>query len=111
MKKIAIPVRDNKLSRHFKHCNRFYIYDAKDGNVVNETQLIPPPHEPDLLPKWLHRHLVTDVIVGGMGSRAIRHFNQQKINVFLGTLEKSPSELVESHLNGRIKLTGNYCDH
>ena len=111
MKKIAIPVMDDKLSRHFGHCETFYIYEIDNTKVVNEIQVIPPAHEPGLLPKWLHRHLVTDVIAGGMGSRAIRHFNQNKINVFVGAPEKSPSELVENHLNGSLKLTGNYCDH
>ena len=111
MKKIALPVKDNKLSRHFRHCEKFYIYDIENTKVVNEIQAIPPPDEPGLLPKWLHRHLITDFIAGGMGSRAIRHFNQRKINVFVGAPEKSPSELVKSHLNGSLKLIGNYCDH
>ena len=111
MKKIAIPVMDNKLSRHFGHCEKFYIHEIENTKVVNEIQAIPPPHEPGVMPKWLHRHLVTDVIARGMGSRAIRHFNQHKINVFVGAPEKSPSELVESHLNDSLKLTGNYCDH
>ncbi len=80
MKKIAIPVMNDKLSRHFGHCEKFYFYEIENTKVVNKIQ-------------------------------AIRHFNQHKINVFVGSPEKSPSELVESHLNGSLKLTGNYCDH
>lgn len=111
MKKIAIPVMDNKLSRHLGHCEKFYIYDIENTKVVNEIQAIPPPDEQGLLPKWLHRHLVTDVIAGGLGKRVIRHFNQHKINVFIGAPGKSPSELIDNHLNGNLKLTGNYCGH
>lgn len=111
MKKIAIPVMDNKLSRHFGHCDKFYIYDIENTKVIHENQAIPPSYEPGQLPKWLHRHLVTDVIAGSMGGRAVRHFNLHKINVFVGAPKKSPSEVVENYLNGSLKLTGNYCEH
>jgi predicted Fe-Mo cluster-binding NifX family protein len=111
MKKIAIPVTNNKLSTHFGHCEKFYFYEINDGEIIKETQLIPPPHEPGLLPKWLYRHLVTDVIAGGLGNRAINQFNHFGINVFVGAPVKHPAELVESHLNGNLKLSENYCGH
>ena len=38
--------------------------------------LVPPPHEPGVLPGWLH-HLGADVIIaGGMGQRAISLFGE-----------------------------------
>ena len=66
MKKIAIPVMDNKLSRHFGHCEKFYFYEIANAEVIKEIKKVPPPYEPGLLPKWLSRHLVTDVIAGGL---------------------------------------------
>jgi len=111
MKKIAVPVKGHILSSHFRRCDKFYLYDINDGKIVRETTLTPPPHEPGLLPKWLHRHLVTDILVGGSGRRAIHHFNHLGINVFAGAPKMPPEELVDSHLNGSLILSENYCDH
>ena len=111
MKRIAIPVSNNRLCAHFGHSERFYLYDIKDGIIVKETQLVPPPHEPGLLPKWLHRHLVTDVIAGGLGQRAISQLNLHKINVFVGAPLKPPAELIDDHMHGCLRLSENYCDH
>ncbi len=111
MKKIAIPITDNILSAHFGHCDKFYVYEIENEKIVKETIMTPPSHEPGLLPKWLGGQSVTDIIAGGIGQRAIDLFNQNNINVYVGAPQKAPVEIVESHLNGSITLSGNYCDH
>jgi len=111
MKKIAIPVTNDMLDPHFGHCSRFYIYEIDEGKIVNEEHLEPPMHEPGLLPKWLGKLEVTDIIAGGIGSRAINLFNQNRINVFAGAPKKPAGEIVKDFLEGSLELTGNYCDH
>jgi len=51
-----------------------------EGNEIKKKEtLVPPPHEPGVLPDWLH-HLGADVIIaGGMGQRAISLFGEKGI--------------------------------
>ena len=67
--KFAVPTNEGKLCQHFGHCEAFAVIDTdRNGNIVNETCITPPPHEPGLLPPWLSRQGVNCVIAGGMGS-------------------------------------------
>ncbi len=111
-KKIAIPV-DNKenLDGHFGHCKFFTIFSVKEDTIQKKEQIIPPPHEPGLLPKWLAEKGVTDVLAGGMGNRAIQIFNQNNVNVFVGAPKLNATELVNGFLNNSIEFNANRCDH
>jgi len=110
-KRIAIPLENGILCSHFGHCQQLAIIDTDNNNILGETLVTPPPHEPGLLPAWLAEKGVTDVIAGGMGQRAIDLFNQQKINVFVGAQLKSHKELVNDLLNDSLAAGANYCDH
>jgi predicted Fe-Mo cluster-binding NifX family protein len=110
-KRIAIPLENGILCSHFGHCQKFAIIDAENNSVTGEALVVPPPHEPGLLPGWLAEKGVTDVIAGGMGQRAISLFNQQNINVFVGAPVKRPLELADDLLNNTLSAGANYCDH
>jgi len=111
MKKIALPVIDGKLSPHFGHCKNFIIYNIEDQSILEEIMVPSPPHQPGLLPNWLVKYHVTDLIVGGIGHKAIEIFNQHKINVFVGAQVKETKELVKDYLNGILETNGNLCNH
>jgi ATP-binding protein involved in chromosome partitioning len=51
------------------------------------------------------------VIAGGMGSRAQNIFQENGIQVVVGTLENDPEQAVLNHLNGELATGGNVCDH
>ncbi|MBN1596810.1 MAG: NifB/NifX family molybdenum-iron cluster-binding protein [Bacteroidales bacterium] len=109
---IAIPVDDNGiLDAHFGHCKFFTILSVENNEIVNEEKIVPPPHEPGLLPRWLAEKGVTDIIAGGMGQRAIQLFNHHKVNAFVGAPRLSATKLCEGHLNNTLIFSANYCDH
>ena len=108
---IAIPVSKNCLCQHFGHCEKFAVFTTEDKKVTGESYLIPPPHEPGVLPSWLASQGVTHVIAGGMGQRAVSLFNRQNITVFTGADEKPPSTLVEEFLSDKLTTGINACDH
>lgn len=111
-KKIAIPVDNNgTLDGHFGHCKFFAIFRIEDEKIIVEDNIAPPAHEPGVLPKWLAEKGVTDVLAGGMGTRAIQIFNQNKVNVFVGAPKLNASELVKGFLDKTIDFSANYCDH
>ena len=111
-KKIAIPVNEEEvLDAHFGHCKFFYLAVVKDGEVVSTEKVVPPPHEPGLLPKWLAEKDVTDIVAGGMGQKAIQLFNANNVNAFVGAPKLKAEELVQAFLKEEISFTANYCDH
>ena len=111
-KKIAVPVDENGiLDSHFGHCKFFALLDVEDSTIVANKIVSPPPHEPGVLPKWLAKKGVTDVLAGGMGHKAIQIFNYNDVNVFVGAPKLEAQDLAKGFLEKSIEFTANYCDH
>ena len=109
--KFAIPLAEGKLTAHFGHCKEFAIVDADESGIKGKEILIPPPHEPGVLPKWLHDQGANVVIAGGMGQRAQQLFGENDITVVIGAPEMTPEALVDSYLNNTLVSGQNICDH
>jgi len=111
--KIAIPLTEGKLSQHFGHCEQFAVIDVDSDSksIKNQELLSPPPHEPGVLPRWLHENNVNVIIAGGMGQRAQQLFAQNDIKVVTGASDNSAEELVTQYLNGNLECGQNICDH
>lgn len=109
--KIAIPLAEGKLAVHFGHCKEFAIIETENGTIKNKQILIPPPHEPGVLPNWLSELGANLVIAGGMGHRAQVLFNEKGIDVVTGAPALTPEEVVESYLKNTLVTGENLCDH
>ena len=111
--KIAIPVVDGQLCMHFGHCAHFAMVDVNDSTrEIGTTRLLnPPPHEPGVLPRWLHEQGATVILAGGMGSRAQQLFAQNGIQVVVGCPAEPPEALVAAFLSGTLVTGTNSCDH
>lgn len=110
-KRIAIPLENGLLSPHFGHCQAFAFVDVEGGAVKSIKVLDPPEHQPGTFPRFVAANGATDVIAGGMGPQAVNLFNQAGVNVFIGAPIEEPAKLVDDFINGRLKLSANYCDH
>ncbi len=112
IKKIAIPIDESGiLNAHFGHCKFFAFINVEDDKIVSEEKVVPPAHEPGLLPIWLAENNITDVIAGGMGQKAINLILEKGINTFVGAPQSSTRELVNGFLNDSLSLSANYCNH
>lgn len=109
--KFAIPLLNGKLTAHFGHCQEFALIQVEDNQIKNKELVAPPPHEPGVLPKWLHDQGIDVVIAGGMGNRAIALFAENEINVVTGAPSLEPEALVESYLKKTLQTGENLCDH
>ena len=109
--KIAIPMADGKLTAHFGHCKEFALIDVEENRIRSKETLIPPPHEPGVLPGWLHQMGADVVIAGGMGQRAINLFEENSIKVVVGAPCLEPEALVSGYLSGELVGGANVCDH
>lgn len=110
--RFAVPTYDKKLCAHFGHCEAFALLDTDGGGKLGaESYVIPPPHEPGLLPPWLAQQGVDCVIAGGMGARAQQLFAQQGVTVITGAQGEYPRDVVENYLKGTLITGANTCDH
>ena len=111
--RIAIPLVEGKLSQHFGHSEKFAVIDTDgDSNrISNREDLIPPAHEPGVLPKWLGGIGVNVIIAGGMGQRAQQLFTQNQIEVVVGAPVEGPENLVSAYLEKTLQTGENVCDH
>jgi ATP-binding protein involved in chromosome partitioning len=111
--KVAIPVTYGRLSAHFGHCEQFALVDvdASSGEVQATEYVVPPPHEPGLLPRWLHEQDVEVIIARGMGCRALELFSQKGIKVVVGARCQPVQDTVTDYFRGNLEADENPCDH
>ncbi len=109
--KFAIPLAGGKLTAHFGHCQEFALVDVENDQIMGQETLIPPPHEPGVLPRWLNEKGVNVIIAGGMGQRALSFFNDFGIKVATGAPAMEPQVLVQQYLNNTLVTGVNVCDH
>jgi len=111
--KIAVPTASGLLCAHFGHCEQFALFDVDPDKkaILKTTMLVPPPHEPGLLPTWLQEQGADVIIAGGMGSRAQELFLGKGIHVVTGASQEVPAKVINDYLNGVLKTGSNVCDH
>lgn len=109
----AVPVSDGRLAAHFGHCEHFALIDVDEATkaIQNKKLVVPPDHQPGVLPVWLSEEGVSVVIAGGMGSRAQDLFKENRIHVVVGAFGDDPEQIVLDYLLGRLKAGDNVCDH
>ena len=111
--KIAIPTSNGLLAAHFGHCEQFAMFDVDTNSKAIEGPefVTPPPHEPGLLPRWLHEQQTNVIIAGGMGQRAQDLFTERGIQVVVGAPAEEPKSIVSAYVEGTLATSANSCDH
>ena len=111
--RIAIPVTDGKLSAHFGHCEESAVVDVDEQTkeIARVAKLLPPAHEPGVLPKWLGEQKADVIIAGGMGQRARQLFAENNISVIVGASAQDPAQLVKDYLDDTLEIGVNVCNH
>ncbi|MBW2175132.1 MAG: NifB/NifX family molybdenum-iron cluster-binding protein [Deltaproteobacteria bacterium] len=109
--KIAIPVAEGRLTAHFGHAAEFVIIHVENQEIGNNEILTPPPHEPGVLPRWLHELGVDVIVTGGMGQGAIGLFRENGIKVITGAPNLTPEEIVSQYLSNTLVTRDNVCNH
>jgi predicted Fe-Mo cluster-binding NifX family protein len=111
--KIMMPLAAGLLTPHFGHCEEFALLelDRESGEIKTSARLIPPAHEPGVLPRWIAEQQANLVIAGGMGQRARGLLEAQGIEVVTGAPNLSPEQVVEFWQGGKLPGDENFCDH
>ena len=102
MKKVALPVNDDELNSHFGYSHKFKLISVDKQNVVKEEMIIPPFHEPELLPAWLSEKGITDIITSGIDFTSAFVLKLNGVNVLKGAQVKNYSEIIHEFINGTL---------
>lgn len=111
--KIAMPLIADKISQHFGHSENFLITEVdKDAKkVISKQLLVPPEHEPGVLPRWLKELGVNCLITCGIGQRAVDLLKQSGVNVIAGIEPQDADTAINHFLNDELESGKNVCDH
>ena len=109
----AVPVAGGRLATHFGHCEAFALFDVDDSTseIIGRETVASPGHQPGFLPGWLAEQGASAIIAGGMGSRAVGLFEENRMQVILGAPEGEPEDVVKAFLTGTLAVGENVCDH
>jgi ATP-binding protein involved in chromosome partitioning len=110
-KVLVVPVSEGKLSSHFGHCKQFAFIEIQNGKIAKTEMLIPPPHEPGVLPQWLSEQGADIVISAGMGEKAQQLLEKNGIEVIIGAPMDTPESLTNQYISGALVTGANVCDH
>lgn len=108
---LAMPLENGRLAEHFGHSREFAFYEIEEGKIVKESRKEPPPHAEGTIPRWLVECKATDILVGGIGPKAIEILYNQGINVYVGVAVDEAMNLALDFINGDLKYGQNYCHH
>jgi len=108
-RKIAVPTLNGKLSGHFGGCEFFTVIEIEDNKIVKESILSTPEHTTGAYPKFLASSGVTDIIVGGIGGKAIDIFKANGISVYKAQGIKTPAEHAKDLTSETLETTSNSC--
>lgn len=111
--KIMIPLHDGLLTPHFGHCQEFGLVemDETSGHILNTARLVPPPHAPGVLPRWIVEQGADLVIAGGLGQKARVILENSGLQVVTGAPSETPEQVVVRWHRGEITGESNLCDH
>lgn len=109
--RIAFPSNNRiNVEEHFGHCKEFAVYNIENNQTSTIDFILPPPHEPGALPKFLKEQNVNVIITGGMGAMAIKMLKERDIDVILGANGTIEANL-DAYLANNLESTGSACSH
>lgn len=110
MKRVAIPIVENKLSEYFGGCSYYEIFEIENGKIQNRTTEMPTVSNISELPLWLKQKKITDVIVYKVNKNIISLFASKKVNLFVGVPQDTSEKLIEDYLTGKLESDKNIIE-
>jgi len=103
MRRVAIPIYNNKLSESFGQCSHYEIFEIDDKKIKNNRFEHPPYQDAEEIAKWVESLGVTDIITYKMDKPTILFFSNTKVNLFVGIPVSTPKAVIENYLKGNLK--------
>jgi predicted Fe-Mo cluster-binding NifX family protein len=106
IRKIAVPVLNNKFAEKFETTTSFKIYYTVMNAILKTRFINLNDTDPEKAVRTLKESGVTELITKDIEHSTIEVLNKMKINVFVGVEEKNPDDLIIEHLEGRLITNG-----
>lgn len=103
MKRVAIPIANERLSEFFGECNHYEIFEIDKKISKRKMAQMPVGISVKELPSWLENQGITDVIAYKVNREIISLFASRKVNLFVGIRIDSPEKLIDDYLNGKLE--------
>lgn len=103
MKRVAIPISNNRLSEYFGGCSYYEVFDIEGNRIQKNKVEIPKVKHILELPLWIEKQGITDIIAFKVNKEIISLFASRKVNLFVGIPQNSPQQLIDDYLNGRLE--------
>ena len=119
--KLAVPTdgaagMDAQRAGHFGHCDCFSVINIVDGELLEVTEVINPPHEEGgcLRPVSLLADAgVNAIVVAGMGMRPLMGFNERGITVYFDNIHPIVGDAARAVAAGQapVMQAAQACNH
>jgi predicted Fe-Mo cluster-binding NifX family protein len=103
MRRVAIPVTEDRLSEFFGECSHYEIYEIDRKIRSRREAKFPQGIVAARLPGWLEENGITDVITYRVNPQIIRLLVSKKVNLFVGIAIDTPQRLIENYLQGKLE--------
>lgn len=107
MKRVAIPIANDKLSEYFGGCSYYEIFEIAGNKVHKSTFETPIVSSIDELPDWIEKQGITDVVTYKVNKEIISLFASKKVNLFVGVPVNKTQKLIDDYLNGKLESDKN----
>lgn len=109
--RIAVASMNRQVSPHFGHCEKFRIFEVKDNQIINISEIEnPAQHTHGQIPAMLIQQRVNVLIAGGIGGGAKQLLRQGNIEVFSG-ISGDGDRAVNLYLSGKLVDADTDCGH
>ncbi len=106
--KIAISNDSGKVAEHFGRCPQFTILEIEKGKVIKKEVIENPGHFTGFLPKFFHEKGISIMVVGGVGRKAQKLFEEYEIKLIWG-VSGNIKTVLKDFIEGKIKTEKNIC--
>lgn len=106
--KTAISILDGKISEHFGRCSEFLIVEIQNNEIISREIIQRPELSHPEVPAFLAKMGVSQVVAGGMGTRAKSIFGQVGIKTIIGVSGDTES-VVCKLLDGELESLKDAC--
>lgn len=107
MKRVAIPISNNRLSEYFGGCQHYEIFEIEGSEISKRTFELPDVDDVAELPDWLEQQAITDVIAYKVKKEIISLFASKKVNLFVGVPQNSSEVLIREYMEGKLESDKN----
>ena len=103
MKKVAIPIANEKISEYLCRCSHIEFYDVETKITRMTKSDAPVLNSASDVRLWLETNQITDVILHRAKKELIETLASARINLFVGVPMADAKQIIEAYRCGKLE--------